>query len=410
MADKTGPYYVYEKGKLTHSHLKEDQRKRLKKDNPSMMDKHNTLASPSEVKGIKKLFHICLNYVARNVHLVDSLVDFPEITGKLLFDEIVKIEIVDLAVKDQNVTKTLSLFSHAYGELFMSSLNLQNNPLLINHFTNLLTAFRELTRLDLSHCHLGNGHEILSQIIELKRLKVLKLSDNSLGDSAVRKFTTPTRVFGRGPLQLEVLDISENRDITKESLKYISCFKSLSLLNITGCRIQFGSLSTFCSKSGLILAPKGAKIDTELTAVETVGWGKELVKSWIVQIKDNLQKQAELAFMKGKVVGGGSFYRRKSDAPGHGGTKIEMLPMKIAILAKPGIIYKESSSIICNVNKTLSSEKSGTMPKRNVSLSTEENENNQGCGLPLKKENVRPHNQMTEMQDLLSFYSSTYSK
>ena len=107
------------------------------------------------------LFRICLDYVAKNISLVESLDGFPDIVGEELFE---KVQENDGFGSDP---KNLKLFSEAYGILVLSKLSLSASHILTSNYLEHLQLFVCLMELDVSHCRLGDSHELLSHIAHL---------------------------------------------------------------------------------------------------------------------------------------------------------------------------------------------------------------------------------------------------
>ena len=107
------------------------------------------------------LFRICLDYVAKNISLVESLDGFPDIVGEELFRK----------VQEEggfgSDPKNLKLFCEAYGIQVLSKLSLSASHLLTNNYLEHLQLFVCLTELDVSHCRLGDSHDLLSYIAHL---------------------------------------------------------------------------------------------------------------------------------------------------------------------------------------------------------------------------------------------------
>lgn len=109
----------------------------------------------------QSLFLICLDYVAKNISMVESLEGFPDIVGEELFK---KVHQNDRFGSDP---KNLKLFCEAYGGLVLSKLNLSSAHILTSNYLEYLQLFVCLTELDISHCRLGDTHELLSYIAHL---------------------------------------------------------------------------------------------------------------------------------------------------------------------------------------------------------------------------------------------------
>ena len=111
----------------------------------------------------QSLFHICLDYVSKNISMVESLDGFPDIVGEELFKK------VQENGNFGSDPKNLKLFCEAYGYLVLSKLSLCSAHILISNYLEYLQLFVCLKELDVSHCRLGDTHELLSYIAHLHR-------------------------------------------------------------------------------------------------------------------------------------------------------------------------------------------------------------------------------------------------
>lgn len=109
------------------------------------------------------LFQICKNFVAKNLHLLESLNDFPDSIGHEIFLEALQLKKLD------GKSEMLKIFCDAYKELVLSELCLKESALLINEYLQHFQCFNSLAKLDLSHCRLGNKHEYLTFIGKMER-------------------------------------------------------------------------------------------------------------------------------------------------------------------------------------------------------------------------------------------------
>lgn len=109
------------------------------------------------------LYQICKNFIAKNLHLVESLVDFPDVIGNDLFVEALQIQVF------HKKPKYLNIFCVAYRSLVLKHLALRHSTVMINENLKFLQCFNSLTKLDLGHCRLGDSHEYLQWIGKMKR-------------------------------------------------------------------------------------------------------------------------------------------------------------------------------------------------------------------------------------------------
>ena len=114
-----------------------------------------------------RLLSLCTDFVAGHIHLVESLVDFPEIVGKSLFFETEKKQkFEDLECQDTMLI--LHLFSDAYGTAMLESLDLSDAWHVITPILNILgTVFLHITSLNLAGCQLGEDTDLLQQFSKM---------------------------------------------------------------------------------------------------------------------------------------------------------------------------------------------------------------------------------------------------
>ena len=117
----------------------------------------------SKLQSPHSLFHICKNFVAQNLHLLESLHGFPETIGRELFQEALQVKTF------HKNSDYLKIFCEAYENLVLEDLCLREAATLIDKYINYFQCFNNLTKLDLSHCRLGSKHEYLTFIGKMKR-------------------------------------------------------------------------------------------------------------------------------------------------------------------------------------------------------------------------------------------------
>ncbi|XP_058437468.1 leucine-rich repeat-containing protein 42 isoform X1 [Marmota monax] len=185
----------------------------------------------------KSLFSLVLGFISDNVDHIDSLIGFPEQIAEKLFSAA---EARQKFTEPGAGLRALQKFTEAYGSLVLCSLCLRNRYLVISEKLEEIKSFRELTRLDLSCCKLGDEHELLEHLTNeaLSSVTQLHLKDNCLSDAGVRKMTAPVRVMKRGLENLTLLDLSCNPDITDAGIGYLLSFKKLNCLDISGTGLK----------------------------------------------------------------------------------------------------------------------------------------------------------------------------
>ena len=112
----------------------------------------------------QSLFLICLDFVAQNIDMVESLEDFPDVVGQQLFNKVHQYR------GFRENPDVLQLFFKAYGELVLKNLSLSGKHMVANNSVEKLLVFSLLQELDLSHCRLGSDHELLTYVGNMERL------------------------------------------------------------------------------------------------------------------------------------------------------------------------------------------------------------------------------------------------
>ncbi|XP_076347183.1 LOW QUALITY PROTEIN: leucine-rich repeat-containing protein 42-like [Tachypleus tridentatus] len=234
---------------------------------------------------VPTLFSYSLNFIAKNILNVESLIGFPDVIGEILFK--LTAHLGAFTGQEVIITKLIQLFVDAYKEQVLSSLWLRKNLLMINEYCDpIIQLTHYVIDLDLTSCHLGDGHDLISHIRELKRLQRLVLADNNLTDRAVRLLTLPCRMYARGSPFLHYLDLSFNKGITNASIRWLMCYKDLRFLDLTETSIT--PLGVFQIKQKLELQESSTK---EESSIETKGWAEEVVKQWHVDTETNYIKK-----------------------------------------------------------------------------------------------------------------------
>ena len=116
---------------------------------------------------LNSLFQICVQFIAKHIHLVDSLVGFPDIVGFKIFQCAKTLKKFSNASKDSLFA--LELFCDAYGDSVMSTMSLRSCHLGIADYLDHVCLFSDLSELDIGHCGLGDDHELLQHISNCHR-------------------------------------------------------------------------------------------------------------------------------------------------------------------------------------------------------------------------------------------------
>ncbi|XP_038068201.1 leucine-rich repeat-containing protein 42-like [Patiria miniata] len=278
-----GPYFIRENGKLRSPPGMGPHSRSLlefsQETNPAATPANSTDHSENTPR---KLFDMTLDFVAANVVLVDSLVGFPEVVGQQLFEA---------SHRHGNLSiNALRLFSDAYRDAVLRSINLSGHHLAINQHSNCLAVFPYLTELEVTGCRLGDDHEIISTIANCHSLTRLGLASNSLSDVGIQRLTAPLRVMRRGPRKLGILDLAGNNLISDKSAgQYLTVFTSLRGIDLSGCNISSAGLDVLRSKLRLETNNSTAPSPFHLP-VKTVGWALPLIEQWIESSTDLMKR------------------------------------------------------------------------------------------------------------------------
>lgn len=242
----------------------------------------NTDEHSGENKALVSLYQQCIQYVAQNLHMVDSFYGFPDLVAADIFQEAEKCKKFEITSAENNSLKNLQLFCEIYPDNVLSSLNLSTSYRALNYWLEHILAFSGLHSLDVSDCFLGDEHEILSHIAHLKLLKNLNLRKNCLTDKGVSRFCAPFKLFRRGPEHLKVLDVSENGCISNRGIKKLQCFKDLQKVDITGTSVKVKELSN----DWKVIPEKGEG----LMSITNEGWASHVVCKWMELATQTLDK------------------------------------------------------------------------------------------------------------------------
>ncbi|KAM3914673.1 leucine-rich repeat-containing protein 42 [Leptodactylus fuscus] len=228
----------------------------------------------------KSLFTLALDFIADNIHHVDSLLGFPEQVAEKLFTAA---EAREQFCHPKSGLVALRKFTEAYGELVLSSLCLRDKYLLVSEKLEEIRSFHGLHSLDLSYCKLGDKHELLGHLSSdaLDSLRALYLKDNCLSDVGIRKLTAPVRVLQRGLGKLNLLDVSCNPEITEKGVTFLLVFRQLRFLDISDTGVQ--DLIATCEKvqtrTGLLHSKKPLAQFGHVDC-RTEGWAEQLIAQW----------------------------------------------------------------------------------------------------------------------------------
>ncbi|XP_043076580.1 leucine-rich repeat-containing protein 42 isoform X2 [Puntigrus tetrazona] len=210
---------------------------------------------------VKSLFDISLQFIADHVEHVDSLVGFPEQMADKLFSAA---EERHKFTEPHTAPRALQVFCEAYGELVLRSLCLRNRNLLISERLEEIRQFQGLESLDLYGCSLVK----------------LFIGANCLSDAGLQRLTAPVRVMKKGLENLQLLDLSEN-PITEKGLGYLTCFKTLQKLDISGTSVTVNlSLKGFFRKHMKMVLSEAPLKEFSHSDCKTEGWAEQVINQW----------------------------------------------------------------------------------------------------------------------------------
>lgn len=228
----------------------------------------------------KSLFSLVLGFISDNVDHIDSLIGFPEQIAEKLFSAA---EARQKFTEPGAGLRALQKFTEAYGSLVLCSLCLRNRYLVVAEKLEEIKSFRELTRLDLSCCWLGDEHELLEHLTNeaLSSVTQLHLKDNCLSDAGIRKMTAPVRVLKRGLENLTLLDLSCNPEITDAGIGYLFSFRKLNCLDISGTGLKDikAVKDKLRTHIGLVHSKVPLK-EFDHSNCKTEGWADQIVLQW----------------------------------------------------------------------------------------------------------------------------------
>ncbi|XP_069848822.1 leucine-rich repeat-containing protein 42-like [Dipodomys merriami] len=246
----------------------------------------------------KSLFSLVLGFISDNVDHIDSLIGFPEQIAEKLFSAA---EARQKFTQPGAGLRALQKFTEAYGSLVLCSLCLRNRYLVISQKLEEIKSFRELTRLDLSCCKLGDEHELLEHLTNeaLSSVTQLHLKDNCLSDAGVRKMTAPVRVMKRGLENLTLLDLSCNPEITDAGIGYLLSFRKLNCLDISGTGLKDikAVKHKLQTRIGLVHSQVPLK-EFDHSNCKTEGWADQIVLQWERVTVESMQPQKNMDLRK----------------------------------------------------------------------------------------------------------------
>ncbi|BFZ16781.1 hypothetical protein BsWGS_19820 [Bradybaena similaris] len=230
----------------------------------------------------KSLYCYCLGYVASNLPLIESLIGFPEMIGKEMFQAAVDLSEDSFCFKTSSGKKSLQLFFEAYGDSdILPSLSLSEDHIFLNDvIDDCWWIFENLVCLDVSSCGIGDGHDFLLVIDRMLRLQTLSLRNNQVTDEGVRRLTVKSRMSQTNCLVLKSLDVSSNSGITLKSVNFLRYFPSLALLDVSNTSMTFKD--TVLLNGWEAFTEHEDKCDCVISnfLVRTAGWTADVLERW----------------------------------------------------------------------------------------------------------------------------------
>nr|XP_009860129.1 leucine-rich repeat-containing protein 42-like [Ciona intestinalis] len=175
------------------------------------------------------LKELCLAYVVNNIHNVDSLHGLPALIGKEIFDGCMEAGYFNTD-EYGNWRKVLDVFVDAYAEEVLQRLNLQSKWMFLASCLDCIVPYTYIQYIDLSHCRIGNSHEILCHLGTLQLIKVIALHYNNISIQGIKIFTSKHRRAKWGLECLEVLRLDGNPNITQECLPFLTTLPALKII------------------------------------------------------------------------------------------------------------------------------------------------------------------------------------
>ncbi|CAL4117584.1 unnamed protein product [Meganyctiphanes norvegica] len=230
---------------------------------------------------VESLLNLCIKYVSLNMHLVESLVGFPDIIGEQIFEACITNGQME---EDSPATgHAIALFGEAYYGLFMDSLECHSLDMISEFGECLVGLAMHVTHLNLSDCHLGNGSEFLRVFMDMPNLETLNIAGNDLDVEGFKLMFTRYKVFKNGFESLQVLDISRNK-VNVNIVRIIVTLPYLKKLKVSMCdeinnenKNNVEEWTKSLKKARFEIS--SGKIEDD-NIVFNSGWGKRLLEHW----------------------------------------------------------------------------------------------------------------------------------
>lgn len=117
---------------------------------------------------VLSLLTICINFVAENIHLVDTFAGLPDIIGEKIFKAAEHHGKFDIQEKESY--SAMETFTNVYEEYVLSEFNSCKQHLGLNYCFEHICLFTDLQKLDVSECGLGEDHDYIKLIAKMEKL------------------------------------------------------------------------------------------------------------------------------------------------------------------------------------------------------------------------------------------------
>jgi hypothetical protein len=111
---------------------------------------------------ISSLRELCFQYVAKNIHNLESLLNFPDIIGEELWEHVQTSP--RLSICSQDAINVVKLFASAYKEAALSVLNVRGRHAGLENCLDSILLMNHLQELNLAECKLGDDHPLVVNI------------------------------------------------------------------------------------------------------------------------------------------------------------------------------------------------------------------------------------------------------
>ncbi|XP_074641575.1 leucine-rich repeat-containing protein 42-like [Tubulanus polymorphus] len=234
-------------------------------------DLNNVVRSP------RKLFQIAMEYVAINVHNVESFEGFPVEVGRQIF-RMAEVKHVFLSI-DARSKLAMSKFTDTYQELVLSSMNLSRSNVSLCLYEEHFSVFLHLRKLDISYCTLGDDHDFLLHISQsLPNLEYLSLVKSGTTDKSLRLLTIPVGAKKGGLKKLEILHLAGNKLVTDAGIRFIKRFPNLKCIDLSDTAVQKTGVQGL-KKAGFDVIPR-SQATAVCETIENEGWAADILKDW----------------------------------------------------------------------------------------------------------------------------------